>query len=207
MTEHYLLFDMVPPRILHTSTNPEDLRWEEGELPPHLQNVWFFRSECIEGELFLGSRKDWHELNLRQLYTWLKLQPPLTPTRLNDDGILDLRNRIRNGIAATLGLEPSTFEPLRSVLATVQAPTPPRPPQMPPARRGSVGPIIHRVANEMWEAAGSPRDIQQILVLRKAMMKTLLDEYQIKMATSSNELGRWQKGILSCEQSTDPHNT
>jgi hypothetical protein len=196
VSDLWILFDMVPPRILHTAPRPEDLRFEEGELPPHLQNVWVFRTECIQDSFFLGSRTGWHELNLRQLYMWLKLSPPLTPTRLNDDGILDLRNRIRNGIAAQLGLEPNTFEALQSVTVKVE---PPKPPvvRMPPARRGSVGPIIHSIATEMWETAGSPRDLQQILILRKSIMKTLLEDHQIKTVTSSNELGRWQKNILN----------
>jgi hypothetical protein len=196
VSDLWLLFDMVPPRILHTAPNPDDLHFEEGELPPHLRNVWVFRTECLQDSLFLASRKGWHELNLRHLYTWLKLTPPLMPTRMNDAGILDLRNRIRLGIATQLGLEPNTFEPLQSVTVAVE---PPKVPvvRMPPARRGSVGPIIHNIATEMWEAAGSPRDLQQILILRKTIMKTLLEKHQIRTVTSSNELGRWQKNILN----------
>jgi hypothetical protein len=49
----------------------------------------------------------------------------------------------------------------------------------------------------MWEAAGSPRDTTTILTLRQSIMKVLNDEHSIKISTSSNELGRWQKQLLT----------
>jgi hypothetical protein len=191
------LFDMTHIRILHTSLKTEDLLFDEDTLPDHLKDVWSFRVEGIDDPWFLGAPIGWSEMNLRRLYTWLKVQPPLTPTKMDGAAILDLRIRIRAAIAASLKLEPSTLPPLEPVQATVNAPPTPRAPKLPNARRGSVGPTIHRVATEMWVAAGSPSDTTTILTLRQTIMKVLNDEHKIKSSTSSNELGRWQKQILN----------
>jgi hypothetical protein len=192
------LFDMTNIRILGTSKILEELLFDEDTLPAHLKHIWSFRVEGIDDPLFLGSRHHWHEMNLRKLYTWMKIEPPLTPTKMNDAAIMDMRQRIRAAMAAGLRLEPSTLPILEASAAVINAPPPtPRAPRMPNAQRGSVGPIIHRVATEMWEAAGSPKDTQVILQLRQTIMKTLNDEHKIKTTTSSNELGRWQKQLLA----------
>jgi len=191
------LFDMTHITILHTAATAQELLFDEETLPPHLKHVWSFRIEGIDDPLFLGSRKAWHEMNLRRLYHWLKMDPPLGPTKMDDNAILSLRIRIRNFLAASLRLEPNKLPQLIPVLATVSTPPPPKPIQLPNARRGSVGPTIHRVATEMWEAAGSPRDTTTILTLRQSIMKVLNDEHSIKISTSSNELGRWQKQLLT----------
>lgn len=190
------LFDMESIRILHTSPNTEDLLFDEDNFPQHLAHIRSFRVEGIDDPLFLGSSKAWPELTLRRLYTWMKLAPPLTPTKMNDAAIMDLRMRIRAAMAATLRLEPSSLPMLVAPAIVVSTPSAPRPSRMPIAHRGSVGPVIHRVATEMWEAAGSPREIPTILALRQTIMKILSDEHKIKNSTSSNELGRWQKHIL-----------
>jgi hypothetical protein len=52
----------------------------------------------------------------------------------------------------------------------------------------------------MWEAAGKPLDIPTILVLRQTIMKVLNDEHKIKVSTSSNELGRWQKELVAVKE-------
>jgi len=195
----WLLFDIGNSRILGAATTPDQLRFEEDELPTHLQAVRISRVESIEDPLFLSSQKWWPELNLRRLYVFLKLSPPLTPTKFNDAAFMDLRLRIRAGIAAGLGLEPSTLPPLEvyNPVINVVVSTPPLPPRMPNARRGSVGPQIHSIATEMWEAAGKPKDIPTLLQLRQTIMKVLNDEHKIRTSTSSNELGRWQKQLLT----------
>jgi hypothetical protein len=198
MPEMWVLFDMGNMRILHTSPDPSKLRFEEDEWPKHLSNVWSTRVESIEDPLFLGVLKCWSEINLRRLYTWMKIAPPLTPTKMNDAAFIDIRMKIRATIAFQLRLEPSKLPILEAYAGPVSAPPkPPRIPVLPPAQRGSVGPLIHRVATEMWEAAGSPRDVPVILALRQIIMKTLNDEHKIKISTSSNELGRWQKQLLT----------
>jgi hypothetical protein len=112
--------------------------------------------------------------------------------------IVTLRIRIRAAIATGLRFEPTKLPILEAYIGPVSVPAPPPPPpRLPNAQRGSVGPLIHRVATEMWEAAGSPKDIPAILTLRQTIMKTLNDEHKIKISTSSNELGRWQKQLLT----------
>jgi len=191
------LFDMTNIRILHTSMFTEELLFDEGTLPPSCMNVWSFRIEGMDDPLFLGSPQAWTELNLRRLYTWMQIKPPLTPTKMDDAAILDLRTRLRAEMVRGLGLEPSKLPTLVPPTVVIIEPTAPRPPRLPNATRGSVGPLIHRIATEMWEAAGKPSDIPTILALRQTIMKVLNSEHDIKMSTSSNELGRWQKQLVS----------
>jgi len=192
-----LVFDMTNIKILHTAPTAQELLIDIENPPEHLRHVYSFRIEGMDDPLFLGSRRAWPELNLRRLYTWLKIQPPLTPSKMNDAAMLDLRQRIRAAIAASLRFEPSGLPILTSVVATVSTTPVSKSPRKANARRGTVGPIIHRVATEMWEAAGSPRDVSVILQLRQTIMKVLNDEHNIKINTSSNELGRWQKQLLT----------
>lgn len=74
-------------------------------------------------------------------------------------------------------------------------PTTPRAPSAP--RSGGSRDTIFRVADEIWAAAGSPRELPTILQLRKQMMTVLESDYNIKKTTSSNTLGDWQKARLS----------
>jgi len=116
---------------------------------------------------------------------------------MDEKAILTLRLQIRAAIAKQLRFEPSRLPTLEAPNIVISAPLPPpRPQRLPNARRGSVGPLIHRVATEMWEAAGKPFDIPTILSLRQTIMKVLNDEHKIKISTSSNELGRWQKELI-----------
>jgi hypothetical protein len=194
----WLLFDLDTSRILGAAPDPVQLRFEEDEWPAHLASVRRTTIEAIDDHWFLMSRKNWPEMSLRRLYMFLKLSPPLTPTKFSDAAYMDMRMRIRTGIATQLGLEPNKLPILEAPKPVVSAPPPaPRAPRLPTARRGSVGPIIHRVATEMWEAAGSPRDVPTLLQLRQTIMKVLNDEHKVKLATSSNELGRWQKQLLA----------
>lgn len=192
----WILFNMGNPSILHTAPEPHTLHFEEW--PRHLAHVRSIRVEAIDDPLLLGVRSVWPELKLRQLYTWLKLDPPLPPSKMDEIQIVTLRIRIRAAIATGLRFEPTKLPILEAYIGPVSVPAPPPPPpRLPNAQRGSVGPLIHRVATEMWEAAGSPKDIPAILTLRQTIMKTLNDEHKIKISTSSNELGRWQKQLLT----------
>jgi hypothetical protein len=194
----WLLFDIGNPRILNAAPHPDQLRFEEEELPPYLAAVRHSRIESIEDPLFLYSKTHWPEINLRRLYVFLNLKPPLGPTKMDDATVVAIRYQIRNAIATTLGLEPNRLPALESPdVKFVVTPAPPRPSKQPIAKRGSVGPLIHRVATEMWEAAGNPKDIPILLQLRQTIMKVLQDEHSVKLATSSNELGRWQKNLLA----------
>lgn len=195
----WLLFDMLHPRILGASAESGKLRYDEDEWPASLAGVRVTRVESIEDPLFLGVQKQWTELNLRRLYTWLKLEPAFGPAKMSEDTLLSIRLQIRHAIATQLDLEPAKLPALEVYAGPVSAPpkSTPSPPRLPAAQKGSVGPLIHRVATEMWEAAGSPRDIPTILQLRQTIMKTLNEEHKIKISTSSNELGRWQKQLLA----------
>jgi len=197
----WILFDMVNPRILHVAPTPDQLRFEEGELPTHLQLVRISRVESIEDPIFLGAPSQWTELKLRRLYTWLKLDPPLSPAKWTEETFLTIRLQVRAALAKQLRFEPSQLPTLEAPNIVISTPLPPpRPQRLPNARRGSVGPLIHRVATEMWEAAGRPLDIPTILMLRQTIMKTLNDEHKIKVSTSSNELGRWQKELVAVKE-------
>jgi len=198
------LFDMTHIRILHTAATFEELLFDENNFPPHLANIRSFKIEGIDDPLFLGSQRDWTEINLRRLYVWMKLEPPLGPTKMDATAILSLRTQLRAAMAKGLRLEPSKLPQLTTVLSTVSVPPPPLPPRPRTASRGSVGPIIHNVATKMWEEAGQPQDVSTILQLRQKIMKVLNDEHSIKMTTSSNELGRWQKGLVTIK-TVEPH--
>jgi hypothetical protein len=201
----WLLFDMTNPRILHTAKDPVELRFEEDELPPHLAVIMDSRIEALDDPLFLCSSKYWTELKLRRLYLWLKINPPLTPTKMDNETIFAIRLQIRSVIAQQLRIELSGLPALVAPVVVISAPSPtPRAPRLPNARKGTVGPLIHRIATEMWEAEGSPRDTTVILALRQKIMKVLHDEHKIKMSTSSNELGRWQKQLVTIKNG-DPH--
>lgn len=74
---------------------------------------------------------------------------------------------------------------------TNAAPRAPRAPSAP--RSGGTRDTIFAVADKLWEEAGKPTNLQEILKLRKQMMNVLEMEHQIKKTTSSNTLGDWQK--------------
>lgn len=65
-----------------------------------------------------------------------------------------------------------------------------------PRAAGGARPRIFEVADTMWAAAGSPRDMATVLNLRKQMMNALETE-GIKRTTSSTALGEWQKTRLA----------
>lgn len=67
---------------------------------------------------------------------------------------------------------------------------------LPKARASSVRPVIWAVADEMWQAAGSPTDKAVVLELRKEMMAELEEKKGVKKTSSSNELGNWMKARL-----------
>lgn len=91
----------------------------------------------------------------------------------------------------------------RTPAAITPAATPATPPQPRAPRAPSNAPrtgsraIIFEVADRMWGAAGSPKDIGAVLALRKQIMTTLETEHDIKKTTSSTALGEWQKVRLN----------
>lgn len=64
-------------------------------------------------------------------------------------------------------------------------------------RMGGAREIIWSVADTMWQAVGSPKELPKILILRKEIMAKLESDHGVKRTTSSNELGNWQKAKLS----------
>lgn len=74
------------------------------------------------------------------------------------------------------------------------APSAPSAPRAP--RTGGAREVIFRVATEMWQAAGAPKEISKILELRKQIMVTLESVHDVKKTTSSTALGDWQKNLL-----------
>lgn len=63
-------------------------------------------------------------------------------------------------------------------------------------RQHSVRPVIWAAADEMWEAAGKPRDIKVVIALRQKIM-TALEDKGVKRTSSSTELGNWMKTRLA----------
>lgn len=78
---------------------------------------------------------------------------------------------------------------------TSAAPAAQKPPTAP--RTGGTRDTIFKVADQMWEAAGSPSDLPHILSLRKQIMVELEANHDIKKTTSSTALGDWQKQRLT----------
>lgn len=70
-----------------------------------------------------------------------------------------------------------------------------RPVQAVPRSSASNKHIIWNVMNEIWFANGAPKDVSEILKLRRLAMARLEAEYGIKKTSSSSELGNWQKSI------------
>jgi hypothetical protein len=62
---------------------------------------------------------------------------------------------------------------------------------------GGVAGQVWMVADKMWQAAGSPKDVKVVLALRMKMMEVLETEHEVKRTTSSNTLGQWMKARLS----------
>lgn len=68
------------------------------------------------------------------------------------------------------------------------------PPELAP--KGGTSNLIWDVADEMWRAAGSPKDVKIVLALRKSIMQELESSHGVKKNTASNELGKWQKSRI-----------
>lgn len=67
---------------------------------------------------------------------------------------------------------------------------------VPRERQAGTGGQIWKRADELWAAAGSPKDQKVVLKLRKEWMGILEGE-GIKRTTSSSELGQWMKARLA----------
>lgn len=65
--------------------------------------------------------------------------------------------------------------------------------RVPSAPRGGNRATIFEVADQIWNAAGAPKDIPSVLLLRKQAMSELEATHGIKKTTSSTALGDWQK--------------
>lgn len=58
--------------------------------------------------------------------------------------------------------------------------------------RGTAKALIWKVADEMWNEEGAPKDKAEVLQLRRKIMDTL-EEHGVKRASASSELGKWHK--------------
>ena len=89
------------------------------------------------------------------------------------------------------------------ITSTPAAPAPdrravPATPQ-PCAPRGEAGgktAVIWSVTDEIWQAAGKPTDLKQVLAIRKQSMDVLEAEHGVKRTTASSCLAGWQKDRL-----------
>lgn len=93
-----------------------------------------------------------------------------------------------NAPSAPLPGDTANANPFNVVPPTPRAPGAPR--------TGGVKEIVFKIADEFWEKAGKPTDLQAILQLRKIMMAALEAEHGVKKTTSSTTLGAWQKERL-----------
>lgn len=64
-------------------------------------------------------------------------------------------------------------------------------------RAGGTRDIVYKVADEMWQQAGTPRDMKAVLDLRKKIMDVLEAQHSVKRTTASTTLGDWQKSRLN----------
>ena len=78
-----------------------------------------------------------------------------------------------------------TPQPFANTSTSTAAPAAPR--------AGGVKETVYRIADAMWEEAGKPSGLKDVLELRKSMMNVLEAEHGIKKTTSSTTLGGWQK--------------
>jgi hypothetical protein len=63
-------------------------------------------------------------------------------------------------------------------------------------RQANTRDLIWKRADELWAAAGSPKDIKVVLKLRKEWMN-LLQKEGVNRSTCSCEFGNWQKARIS----------
>lgn len=64
------------------------------------------------------------------------------------------------------------------------------------APKGGTSNLIWDVADEIWIAAGKPKDQKVVLTLRKTIMVELEKLHGVKKNTASNELGKWNKARI-----------
>lgn len=70
------------------------------------------------------------------------------------------------------------------------------PKQASTAPAGKVSAVIWDVAERIWISKGSPKEIKDIMLVRKEAMDEL-EKNGIKRTTASNELGNWQRNLFS----------
>ena len=107
--------------ILNAAPEARQLRFEEDELPPHLQTVMSSRVEAIDDPLFLGVRSIWPELKSVNSDMGPELDPALPPSKMDEVQLVTLRIRIRAAIATQLNFEPKKLP----ILEAYEIPTMP----------------------------------------------------------------------------------
>lgn len=63
-------------------------------------------------------------------------------------------------------------------------------------RKAGLRDLIWKRADELWTAAGKPKDVPTVLKLRKEWMN-IMEKEGVKRTTASSELGTWQKDRLA----------
>ena len=96
------------------------------------------------------------------------LDPALPPSKMDEVQLVTLRIRIRAAIATQLRFEPKKLPILEAYLIpTMLSPVALQSRSFALHKEGPIGPLIHRVATEMWETEGKPMDTTVILALLK----------------------------------------
>jgi hypothetical protein len=111
---------------------------------------------------------------------------PVTLPKAEDENAVCARPRVRP--VARAPVAPATTPAANRSAGPVRAPSAPR--------QHGVRELVWGVADKLWQAAGSPKEMGTVLKLRKEMMSTLEAEHGVKRTTSSNELGAWQKARI-----------
>lgn len=112
--------------------------------------------------------------------------PPALVTLTNEEAAIAARRRAAPAPQPTgagggsSGAEPAP-RPVHVVMQARQA--------------GKTTTVIFQVADRMWEEAGKPTRLDEVLALRKKMMDEL-ERVGIKRTTSSSALGAWQKARI-----------
>lgn len=121
------------------------------------------------------------------------------PTPLTCKQVLSLEDLVKLARNAKQPLQAAT--PVAATLAPAPQAAPRVPPKAgpaaaPPGPRGTGRTLIWSTMDEVWSAAGSPKDVKQVLSLRKVCMDKL-EELGVKRTSASCELGNWMKARCS----------
>lgn len=164
-------------------------------------------TECDEYEVHTQKRSLGATDKQRYVYAKGEDRPSVAPRNYipqpiqalyNDGALVVVTTPVKSRtVAAAEPAQPRSSEAGTNAPATDKAAANREPVASKPSySRTNIRPTVWEVANEVWEAAGKPKEASVILVLRKQMM-TQLEELGVKRNTSSNLLGEWQKQVLS----------